>query len=681
MQFLETRDMPSIGLTRAGACAAIVTAWLGTVVPAAHAQSAGSNLARMSIEDLLQIEVTSASKKEQALSEAASAIHVLTRDDLDRAGVTTVAEALRLVPGLQVARIDANKWAVSSRGFNGRFANKMLVLIDGRSVYTPLFSGVYWDVQDLPLADIDRIEVIRGPGAALWGANAVNGVINVITLPAAETGGADVALTTGTDEQGIEARYGDALADGLAYRVFVKHAAHDAFANADGADSADDWGLTRAGGRLDWQRSADERFTIDGAAYVGDSGQTYALDATLPSVAASFLTRTDVGGGHVLGRWTRTLSERADVTLQAYVDRTTRRETGQVQEERTTMDVEFQHHAGLGSRHDVVWGAGFRSTADALTDGATVRFSTDERRDNLTNLFIQDEIVVRPGRLRVTLGTKLEHNAYTGWEVQPDVRALVVLSPRQTLWAAVSRAVRTPSRAERDVEIDTSPVPGPGGLLVVSTLYGSPAFRSETLRAHEVGYRVAPHAMVSFDVAGFYNAYDHLRTFEPGTPTPALTPAGPILQVPLLFANGMEGTAAGAEVIARWTPAADWRLEGAYTFLDLTLRHKPTSADTLGIVVEDDSPRHQARVAVNSTFGGVVDVGLSAAYTAELIKQQIPGYTRVDARLAWRIRPALTLAAGVRNLGDARHREFASTLGELPTETRRSLFAQLRVRF
>jgi iron complex outermembrane receptor protein len=641
------------------------------------AQGTSNGLKNFSLEDLMRIEVTSVAKKEQKLSEAASAIFVITGEDLVRSGATSIAEALRMVPGLAVARIDGSKWAVSARGFNGRFANKMLVLIDGRSVYTPLFSGVYWDVQDLLLADVDRIEVIRGPGATLWGANAVNGVINVITRAARETQGMAVSLVTGDEDRAVvEARYGDALGTHSDYRLFVKHVDRTA---AEG--QADDWDLTRAGGRLDWRISPDEMLTLEGVGYAGSAGQAYGPVSLLPFYTEPLVTRATVEGGYLRGRWTRALSARSDLMVQSYFDYTDRQESALVGESRRTAEIELQHRTSAGTRQDIVWGAGYRSTADTISAGSMIRLTPAARADRLINVFVQDEITVQPDRLRLTLGAKAEHNSYTGWEWQPNVRASLVLDARQTVWAASSRAVRTPSRAETDVSITVSPVHIPGGPTVLTTLYGSADFVSETMRAHEAGYRVSPHARFSLDVAGFYNVYDHLRTFEPGTPVPDLTPDGPVLRAPMFFGNQMAGETRGVEISAHWTPGARWRVDGAYSFLDLRLRHKPGSADQFSIVIEDESPSHQARLHAGATLLDYLDLDASVAYTGRLHRHAIPAYLRVDARLGWHVSPGVVAAVGVRNLTDSRHVEFASTLGEVITDARRSAFVQLSWEF
>jgi iron complex outermembrane receptor protein len=390
-------------------------------------------------------------------------------------------------------------------------------------------------------------------------------------------------------------------------------------------------------------------------------------------------TRASLTGGHVLGRWTRALSTRTDFAAQAYYDRTNRGEA-LLDEKRDTGDADVQVHLRLGRSHDLVGGLGYRVSSDHIKNGIVVALSRTHRRDGLFSAFIQDEITLVPNRLRLTGGTKLEHNSYTSWELQPDIRAILLLDRNQELWGAVSRAVRTPSRAESDVLITTTPVPGPGGLPLVTSLLGNLGFESETLRAHEIGYRIQPDSHVSLDVAAFYNLYDHLRTFEPGSPRLQLTPSGPQLMVPVLFGNLMEGNTHGLELTANVKPTPGWRIDATYSYLHLALTHKTGSRDTLGLLSEDNSPRHQARLHSTVTFGGRFDADASIGRVGDLTRD-VGAYTRVDGRLGWNVTGPLTLAVGVRNLLDSEHVEFTSTLGEVPTRVRRSVFANVNWRF
>lgn len=647
-----------------------------SVTASAFAQSS-SDLKGVSLEDLMSVEVTSASRREQKLSDVASAVFVITREDIRRSGATSVAEVLRLAPGLEVAHIDANKWAISSRGFNGRFADKMLVLIDGRSVYTPLFSGVYWDVQDVVLGDVERIEVIRGPGATVWGANAVNGVVNIITRSAADTQGPQISLRIGGEDRTIaEMRYGWKSGANGSYRAFTKYVNRSPFADAAGRTASDGWNEWRGGARADLRLTPDDSLVVDAQLYSGTAGQTYAPGSPLPFFQGRVDSVAELSGGNILGRWRRNLTSTADLALQVYHDRTSRADF-LLGERRATTDVDFQLHTKVGQVHDVVWGAGYRVTSDDIRNGPIVSFETPEGRDRLFNAFAQDEIAAF-GRVRLTLGSKIEHSNYSGWEFQPNARVLFPLTSRQSLWAAVSRAVRTPSRAEHYVRINSAPTPDPAtGLPAMFSLRGAQSFESEVLRAHEVGYRAQTAGSLSFDAALFVNVYDRLRTFEPGAPAVTVTASGPLIVVPVLFGNGMTGRTSGGEISTSWTPTERWRLAGTYAYLRVKLTRRPDSLDTIGQIIEDDSPRHQFRVNSHLQVSRAVEVNASLQWVDRLIKQQIPSYSRLDASVVWHVTRFLSVAAGGANLLDSRHPEFGSTLGELPTEARRSAYVTL----
>ncbi len=472
------------------------------------------SLKRMSLDDLMNVEITSVSKKEEKLSEAPAAVYVLTQDDIHRSGATSIPEALRLVPGLDVARIDAHTWAISSRGFNGEFANKLLVLIDGRSVYTPLFSGVFWDVQDPMLEDVDRIEVIRGPGAALWGANAVNGVINIITKSAKDTQGWLFSGGGGNQDRGFgEFRYGGSRGDDLFYRLYGTYFDHADSEMLGGGNGRDGWQQGRGGFRVDWQPSRDNLLTVQGDAYDGTEGQVFGVP-TLTSPYAQQLTQaTGVSGGDVLGRWTHTLANGAEVKLQTYYDKTVR-DTAILGDNLTTFDIDLQYDQHFGSRQEVIAGLGYRLEDEAIRNSSTVMFNPNHTDRQLFSGFVQDEVTLIPDRLKLTLGTKLEHNDFTGFEVEPSGRISWTPTIHQTVWAAVSRAVRTPSEEERDSRTELQAIP-PGGLYPGSppalvTAEGDNAFASEDLLAYELGYRVRPCERVSLDFATFYNDYSRL---------------------------------------------------------------------------------------------------------------------------------------------------------------------------
>lgn len=667
---MRTRTTASVGWRTRGrrrfvgsACGVWLLALLG-VSATAGAQPSISELKRLSLEDLMTVEVTSVSKKEQTIADAASAVFVISQEDIRRSGATNVPEVLRLVPGLNVARIDANKWAISARGFSGRFSNKMLVLIDGRSIYTPLFAGVYWDVQDLVLEDIERIEVIRGPGATLWGANAVNGVINIISKRADDTHGTLVGASVGSEDRGIgDVRVGGALGTAGHYRVYGRLFRRE-LANAHALVPTD--GVARGGARFDVALGPSDHLTIQGDAYDGSLGQDYSLQSAVPIRPTNVGTPGEIDGANVLARWTRSRSDGSETAVQMYFDRTGRTDA-LVAERRNTFDVDLQHRAMFGERHETVWGVGYRVSADDITSSDFVAFDPASRTDPLYSLFAQDEIRLADGRGTLTVGSKLEHNAYTGWEVQPSIRTAWNLDPRQMVWAAAARAVRTPSRAESDVYIQANPVLSPvSPLPLVLELRGSPDFRSETVKAYELGYRVQPHRRLSIDAAVFYNQHDNLRTTRDGAPELRLTPIGPVMVLPLTFDNEMFGDSYGVELAATVELVAGWRMSGWYTHHAFDLQDPTGKVVSFGSDSED-GPRHSVRIQSNVNLPRGFEVDAVYSRVGELAGLQIPPYAVVDTRVGWMLPVAgVEFSLTLQNLLDNQHVEFGSTLGELP---------------
>jgi iron complex outermembrane receptor protein len=615
------------------------------------------DLARLSLEELMNVEVTSVSKRAEKLSEAPAAISVITADELRRSGATSLPEALRLVPGMEVARVDSHNWAVSARGFNDLFANKLLVLMDGRSVYTPLFSGVHWDVQDALLEDIERVEVIRGPGATVWGANAVNGVINIITRSAKDTQGLMLTGGGGTEEQGFAGvRYGGKLGENAYYRVYGKYFNRDDQVLPDGTDSNDRWNMERGGFRVDWDASTDDHFTLQSDLYSGRLNQTFFLPTPTPPFAQTNRSNLDVNGGNVLGRWSRSFSERSDLSLQVYYDRTVR--NGPVlNEDRDAIDIDLQHHFLLGERQDLVWGAGYRVSSDELDNTYTATFNPDQRTVQLFSLFAQDEITIVPDRLRVTLGSKFEHNDFTGFEYQPGGRISWTPTDRQTVWASISRAVRTPSQAEDDIQLrQVTTTPG-----VQTLIQGSREFDSEELLSYEVGYRWRPLDRITLDAAAFYHDYGNLRSVEPSGVLP-----GPPVTVTAVLANRLNGETYGVEFAPSWQITDWWRVQAAYTFLQMQLHRDAGSLDTTTEANEGRNPHHQLSLRSSLDLPQNIEFDCSVRYVESLPDFQIPSYVVMDARLAWRPFKNLELAIVGQNFLDDRHPEFQAVL--IPTE-------------
>lgn len=659
---------------------------LGRVEAAAERGQRPPDLTELTLEELMNIEVTSVSKKTERLSRAAAAIFVITQDDIRRSGVTSLPEALRLAPGLEVGRVDAHSWGITSRGFNDVFANKLLVMIDGRSIYTPLFSGVFWDMQDTLLEDLERIEIIRGPGAALWGANAVNGVINIITKRASETQGVLLTGGAGSEERSFgSVRYGGTLGAGAHIRAYAKYFDRDDSVLSSGSTAHDDWQVGRGGFRLDWQTTDQNAITLEGDLYDGTLAQTYFLGSLLPPFQQTVRDQLNIRGGSLLGRWSHRFSEVSDVRAQFYYDRTVR-DTLVFTEDRDNYDLDFQHRVPFGKRQDVVWGLGYRLTTDAVGNSFTVSLNPQSRTTHLVSAFAQDEIALLNHQVHLTLGSKFEYNDFTGFEVQPRGRVSWAPSDWHTLWAAISRAVRTPSRAEDDIRLNQRVLP-PGTLfrgspVAVTAFLGSRSFASEKLVAYELGYRVQPKEQLTLDVAAFYHVYDELRSLEPGTSFLETSPGPPHLVVPFVVANKLAGETYGVELSALWQIAEWWRLRGLYSYLQIQLHTAAGSRDTLSEGAEGNSPQHQFGVRSSMELPGRFELDVALRYVDRLPNLQIPSYTAVDVRVGWKIARGLEAAIVGQNLLDDRHPEFApSFIRTQPTEVQRGVYTKITWRF
>jgi iron complex outermembrane receptor protein len=605
-------------------------------------------LKKLSVEELLDLEVISVSKHPERLSETASAIQVITREDIRRSGATRLPEALRLASNLEVAQLDSRQWAISARGFNSTTANKLLVLIDGRTIYTPLYSGVFWDVQDTLLEDIERIEVISGPGATLWGANAVNGVINIITKAAKDTQGLFLEGGGGSEMRGFGGfRYGGTLASNLHFRAYGKYFDRDSTLLPNGLDATDDWRMGQGGFRLDWDASQINLFTLQGDLYDGRIAQPGSNDIA-------------VSGGNVLGRWSHTISDNSDFKLQLYYDRTDRNIPGTFGENLDTYDVDFQHRFLQGKRHDIVWGLGYRLIDDNVSNSTALAFLPPSVSRQWFSAFVQDEIALVKDRLHLTLGTKIEHNDYTGFEFQPSGRLAWKLSQKQTLWAAISRAVRTPSRIDRELFAPGSPP---------FLLAGGPNFFSEQLLAYELGYRVQPHQRLSLSAAAFYNDYDDLRSLEINSRT----------VFPIMIANGLKGKSYGAELTADYRVTNWWRMRAGYTGLGIHLRSKPGSTDPLLGSSESHDPNHQFFLRPSLDLPGHFELDPSFRYVSRIANQTVPAYAELDVRLAWRPSPKLEFSIVGQNLLHDHHAEFGAPAAR--QEIERSVYGKVLWRF
>lgn len=653
--------------------AAIVSLARGT---AAEAAVISPGLADLTIEQLMDESVTSVSKKQTSLSQSPAAISVVTTEDIRRLGITTLPEALRLVPGLDVARINASQWAISSRGFNIQYANKLLVLVDGRSVYTPSFGGVNWDSQDMILEDLDRIEVIRGPGATLWGANAVNGVINITSKSARETQGGLVTTTFGTEDQpSIGFRYGGAIGSDLHYRVSLKTFNRDGFSDTEGNGTPDDWDAIRGGFRVDWEPNGDDLVTFQGSMYSMHTGENVTTPTFTPPYADTAPVDNSSHGGNIIARWTRQLASGSQFTLQGYFD-TFHHGSGITVESRDTVDLSFEYRFKPGPRNEIVWGLGYRHTQDHFTDTEVIQWSPGNDALNLFSGFVQDEIVVIPEKLRFILGTKVEHNDYTGWEIQPSARLLWTPTATQTVWVSASHAAGTPSRNYRDSRVNLTVVQ-PSGLPPVQAAWvGQSDVISETVNAYEIGYRIQPAPNFSVDLTAFYNDYRHLF----GVVGQPLEPEGAHLLLPYHFANCEYGTTYGTELSVDWKPLDFWRVTANYSWLQMDLH--PVGALAPGSPQQQFSVRSYVDLPGNwqfNTFASYVDSIESLDKTATNIP--VPSYFRLDAGLVWRPDPNLEIGLWGTNLLDSGHPEFSSQNTTRMTEIPRALVGKITWRF
>ena len=658
-------------------------AWLMVVLLFAVPGVGGANakdITGFSLEDLMAMEVTTLSRTAKPISSMTAAAFVVTQEDIRRSGATSIPQALRMVPGLQVARIDANKWAVTARGFNGWYSNKLLVLLDGRSVYATLFSGVYWDALDTHLADVERIEVIRGPGASLWGANAVNGIINVVTKSAAQTTGGMATGIVGTEETWNGAlRYGFRIGDRAYARMYAKGFDKDSsLARSSGESAYDDWSKDQAGFRLDWERDRQNDFTLQGDIYQGRAHDHFFINNNSePPFVVPERYRSEFSGGNVLGRWQHCFSEASDMILQTYLD-ITRRDSEALGEERDLFDMDFQHRWLLSSGHELLWGAGYRYANGKAIDGAVLQFRTEERSDHLFSCFLQDEICLVPQRLTVLIGSKFEHNDYTGFEYQPNARLLWTPHRDNSFWASVSRAVRTPSQVETSLvlreTVSNDPFP------VALEIRGSDSVDAEDVIAWEAGYRYHPPGGVSLDLALFYNRYDNISGGVEGTPEMSGDP--PVLILPVLIRNTISGESYGLEIVGDWSPRDWWRITGTYTLLKLSLKTEMGDDDMSVSILKDTNPEHQVSVRSRMDLPRDTAFDVQARYVSGVSFGDIPAYVAVDARFGWKINERFELSLLGENLFDPAHAEFVNPLEEVvPTEVERAVYAKLTCRF
>jgi iron complex outermembrane receptor protein len=645
------------------------------------------DLLAMPLEQLMALSInTSVNKKEQSVKNSAAAIFVISQQDIRRSGATSIPEALRMVPGLQVAQIDANKWGISARGFNGRFSTNLLVLIDGRAIYTPVFSGVLWHREDTLLDDIERIEVIRGAGAAMWGANAVNGVINIITKSAKDTHGTLLTVGAGNQEQGFgSVRYGGQRGNNLHYRIYGKGFKRNNNITVTGANAQDDWENYQGGFKTEWTVTQQDSVSTQGDLYYSRSGdrEDFALTSA-PFVVKDQDSPGKHKGGNIQARWKHTVSATSETALQVYYkqDDSDWRFFTPFKMREKTFDIDFQHRFNWLDSHEIIWGLGYRYFDFASNQNIKLGFKPTERHLQLFSAFLQDEVTLLPDQLKLTVGTRLEHNDFTGIEVQPNIRLVWTPDDKQSVWGAVSRAVRTPNIANHNLSNLTHTVSTALPLPALRLTSGNPEIKSETVLEYELGYRLQPTPQLSFDIAAFYNQYNRLQVMEELSPLIVITSDPPHIEIPSQFTNKMKGETIGIEFTTQWQPTEWLKIQPSYWFLKTSL-HLSQNIDFVdGELIEKDSPQQQFHLKTALNLPHQIEVDATLRYVDSVPYYHIRDYVAFDLRLGWKPVKNIEFSLVGQNLFDHSHLEFSNTISELPnTQIQRSLFGKVSVSF
>lgn len=655
------------------------------------------DLTSLSIEELMEIEFVTLFKKPGRIFESAAAAYAISKDDIEQTGVASLPEALRMVPGMQVAQHNASSYAVTIRGFSGlsrgisgQFANKLLVMNDGRSIYTPLFSGVVWEAQDVLLDDVERIEVIRGPGASLWGANAVNGIINIISQNAEDTQGTLLTFGGGTELQTFgHLRYGGHIGETSFFRIYGKYLKSDGFVDSSGTNTNDDWHVLRGGFRFDTFPTTDNMVTLQGEIYDGKYDRTYDIvRAPEPPFLSRFDFDNENSGGNILGRWRHSFSSESEFSLQVYFDRI-KFDEAVVRGAINTYDLDFYHRFHLGQRHDVVWGTGYRLISDNFDSTFTFSLNPRKRKLDIYNAFIQDDIQLVRDRVKLTLGSKLEHNEYTGFEIQPTGRLFWQPGEEHALWASASRAIRSPSRGERDARmvIWSSQTTSPTTFFVLN---GRSDFKSESMWAFETGYRFRPSSRLAFDSALFYNDYDNLRSDEVSLPFVTVNSNyPPHFELELNVSNNLRGHSYGFEFSTDYQPSNKLKLRGSYSYLKIDLTSKARS-DLVNETIERQSPKHQFYLQSFYQIRPKLNLNLFFRFVDELPVQNIGSYASLNGNLSWQVSKNLKLSVIGQNLLTKDHAETSQFLdpenvtvptGTEATRVQRGVYSKITVSF
>jgi iron complex outermembrane receptor protein len=640
-------------------------------------QSPPGNLKQLSLAQLGNVEVTSVSKDPQQVQKTPAAVFVITQEDIRRSGATSIPEALRLAPGVEVAQIDGNRWSVAIRGFGGQFSKSLLVLVDGRSVYTPLFEGVYWDLPYVMLEDVERIEVVRGPGGTIWGSNAVNGVINIITKSASNTQGALGTLGAGNVDQGTGGmRYGGSAGKDFNYRIYGMGAIRGQEFHSNG-DGFDRWRMGQMGFRTDWKSGQKDTFTVQGDIYRGESGESAFIASFSPPAETAQQGKGYVSGGNLLARWQHTSGEGSDIQIQAYFDRTNRQDF-ELGETRDTFDIDFVQHVRVHDGQELTWGLGARvSPSNFIQTSQGVNFLPNKQTDSIYSGFVQYELPIVRDRLTLTAGTKLERNNFSGFDYQPSVRLLWMPTAHQSFWGAVTRAVRTPSRLDQDVQfailVQATPPPP-----IYFEILGNPKLKAERLIAYEAGYRTQINRNVFLDFTAFYNTYNDLQGYGPPFAALGNTPPPPHLFFVLPYANVIEGHTVGTEIAPNWKITHWWQVRGSYSYLHMDLKDKPGFTDVGNLLSSYTGSSPSSLVAFQSLFNLPKHFELDETYrySSALPAQAVRAYSTVDVRLGWHVGEYLDFSVVGHNLLRPSQAEFGGDPGPL-VGIKRSVYGKI----
>jgi iron complex outermembrane receptor protein len=655
----------------------------------AASDAAPDDLMNLSLEELMQVEITTFSRRPTQLSRTPAAVFVVSANDIAHSGARSIPDVLRMVPGLQVAQLDASTWAVTARGSNGVYANKLLVLMDGRTLYTPFYSGVYWGLQDTDLSSIERIEVIRGPGATMWGANAVNGVINIITKKAGADPGSTVSVASGNLRSEGQVSHAGTVA-GTDYRSYLKYFDRDAFADT----GYDDWDMLRAGLRVDGTLGESDQWFLNTEIFTADIGESTLITSPTPPYNQLNNINRDVDGAFLLTGWSRTLSETSGLQFKMFFDHTDR-DGGAPEEVRDTFDIDMQHYFRAGDRHNIIWGVNYRLSEDETTGDFVISLDPASRTQHLLSAFAQDEIRLVGDELFMTVGTKLEKNSFSNnsLEWEPNIRLSWNVSETQTLWGSVARAVRVPSRIEQSATINGAVLPpgAPGNSFPVPfvlTIVGDPDMDTEEVIAYELGYRQQFSESTHVDVAVFYNQYSNLRIIDarapvcqPGSVPISVNPmcflSAQYVSLPIQMENGGDIDTHGLELSAshRFSPA--WTMQAAYTYL-----HSDALPNAVSSAVSQDYPDQQLSLRTAFSPTATTDMDFWVRYVDQLSAQNVDSYLTLDTRFSWRPVPALELALVGRNLLGSGHVEFLQEFNETESvEVEREAYLELRWHF